>query len=378
MKTAKQIRERKACFIGRYAFRSRQKLKHVKIGNREIGLESEPYIIAEIGVNYDNDMDYAHELIQAARRAGADIAKFQTYKASKIVAIDSPKYWEDSRKEESQYEFFKRSNRFYHQETRVLANMCQDSGIDFMSTPFDLDSVELLQELGVPAFKVASADITNYPLLRKVARTQKPVLLSTGASSIGEIETATKIIEEEGNDQIVLLHCILAYPTPIEHANLRMIQSLRALFPQYEVGWSDHIIPGECIVAPTVAVALGATVIEKHFTTDRTRPGNDHFHSADEKLMKQMILNVRLARRSLGRYLKQPLPVEESARQNARRSIAASRRIAKGETLTEESLILLRPGTGLEPALINKIVGLPARREIEEGRLLKWDDILGS
>ncbi len=348
----------------------------VRIAGKKVGLDQDPFIIAEIGVNYDNDMDYARELIEAAKRAGADAVKFQTYKASKIVAIHSPKYWDDDNPEESQYEFFKRSNRFYHEETRELARMCKKAGIIFMSTPFDLDSVDLLVELGVPAFKIASADITNFPLLRKVARTGLPILLSTGASTVGEIEEAARIIEGEGDSDIVLLHCILAYPTPPEEANLRMIQFLREVFPRYEVGWSDHVIPDDSVTIPTIAAAMGATVIEKHFTTDRTRKGNDHFHSVDEPLMRTLVNNVRTARRALGKYVKKPVDIEMPARMNARRSIAAARDIETGEELTEENLILLRPGTGIHPMFLEKIIGFKAKRPIKSGYLLEWEDII--
>ncbi|MFX0107833.1 MAG: N-acetylneuraminate synthase family protein [Candidatus Hodarchaeota archaeon] len=350
--------------------------RFVKIGKKEIGLEKNPYVIAEIGVNYDNDMEYVEELIQAAKRAGVDAAKFQTYTPSKIVAISSPKYWEDNRPEETQYEFFKRSNTFYHEETKQLANLCKKHGIPFMSTPFDLESVTLLDKLGVPAFKIASADITNYPLLKMVAKTGKPMLLSTGAATVGEIEGATRIIEDEGNENIVLLHCILAYPTPVEHSHLRMIQSLRDVFPKYEVGWSDHVIPDDSVVIPTVATVLGASVIEKHFTTDRTRPGNDHFHSVDEELMTRLVQNVRLARTSMGEYMKRTMPVEEPARKNARRSIAASKEISEGEMFSEENLIMLRPGTGIHPMFFDKILGKIAKRDVKPGHLLDWEDIL--
>jgi len=351
--------------------------QHVRIGNKIIGPDQDPLVIAEIGVNYDNDMGYAEELIRAAKRAGADAAKFQTYTPSKIVAVDSPKYWKDDRPQETQYEFFLRSNKFYHDETRELAALCRTHGIMFMSTPFDLESVDLLDELGVPAFKIASADITNYPLLRKVARTGKPVLLSTGASTIGEIERATQVIEGEGNSDIILLHCVLAYPTPPSQANLRMIRCLKTVFPQYEVGWSDHVIPNDSVVIPTVAAAMGAVVIEKHFTTDRTRKGNDHFHSADEVLMRRLVENVRMARAALGQYLKTPLDIEAPARANARRSIAARHDIEVGEELSEENLILLRPGTGISPEFLDRVVGLRARRKIRAGHLLAWEDILG-
>jgi len=348
----------------------------VKIAHKEIGLDFDPFIIAEIGVNYDNDMDYAEELIKAAKRAGADAVKFQTYTPGKIVAIESPKYWKDQLPEETQYEFFARSNTFYHEETKELARLCKEIDILFMSTPFDLESVSLLDKLGVPAFKIASADITNYPLLRKVAKTGKPVLLSTGASTIGEIEQAIKTVTSEGNEAIVLLHCILAYPTPIEHSNLRMIQNLRDIFPKYEVGWSDHVIPDDSVVIPTVASVLGASVIEKHFTTDRTRPGNDHSHSVDEDLLKRLVANVKIARESLGEYLKQPMKIEEPARLNARRSIAAHQLIKVGDEFTAENLIMLRPGSGIHPRFLEQITGHKAKREIKPGYLLEWEDII--
>ncbi len=348
----------------------------MKIAHKEIGLDFDPFIIAEIGVNYDNDMDYAEELIKAAKRAGADAVKFQTYTPGKIVAIESPKYWEDQLPDETQYEFFARSNTFYHEETKELARLCKEIDILFMSTPFDLESVSLLDKLGVPAFKIASADITNYPLLREVAKTGKPVLLSTGASTIGEIEQAIKTVTSEGNEHIVLLHCILAYPTPIEHSNLKMIQNLRDIFPKYEVGWSDHVIPDDSVVIPTVASVLGASVIEKHFTTDRTRPGNDHSHSVDEELLKRLVSNVKMARASLGEYLKQPMKIEEPARLNARRSIAAHQLIKIGDEFTEENLIMLRPGSGIHPRFLEHIVGHKAKREIKPGYLLEWEDII--
>lgn len=348
----------------------------MRIAGKEIGLNSDPFIIAEIGVNYDNDMKYAEELIKAAKRSGVDAVKFQTYTPSKIVAISSPKYWADDKPDETQYQFFERSNTFYHEETKDLAKLCKKHNISFMSTPFDLDSVKLLDDLGVPAFKIASADITNYPLLQAVAKTGKPILLSTGASSIGEIEQAAKTVEKQGNSDIVLLHCILAYPTPVEHSNLMMIKSLRDIFPDYEVGWSDHVIPDESVLVPTIAVVLGATVIEKHFTTDRSRPGNDHFHSVDEELMTKLVQNIGIAKSSMGEYLKQPMPVEEPARLNARRSIAAYEPIKQGEKFTEKNLIMLRPGSGIHPRFLEHIVGRKAKRDVKPGHLIEWEDVI--
>lgn len=348
----------------------------MKIAGKDIGLDCDVFVIAEVGVNYDNDMKLAEEMIKAAKRAGADAVKFQTYTPSKIVAIESPKYWEDNKPEETQFEFFKRSNTFYHEETHELARYCKENDILFMSTPFDLDSVSLLEELAVPAYKIASADITNFPLLRAVAKTGKPILLSTGASSIGEIEKATKIVEDEGNQDIILLHCILSYPTPYEQSHLKMIQNLRDIFPKYEVGWSDHVVPDECLVIPTTAAIMGATVIEKHFTTDRTRKGNDHFHSMDEEQLSKLVSNVRMAKKSLGQYLKQPMEIELPARKNARRSIAVSCDISEGEIFTEKNLIMLRPGTGIHPMFLERILNLKAKREVKAGYLLQWEDIM--
>lgn len=348
----------------------------MRIAGRKIGGKFDPFVVAEIGVNYDNDIKYAEELIKAARRAGADAVKFQTYTPSKIVAIESPKYWEDERPDETQHEFFARSNVFYHEETKTLAELCKRNNILFMSTPFDLESVSFLEDLGVPAFKIASADITNFPLIREAAKTGKPVLLSTGASSIGEIEQAATAVEEEGNEDIVLLHCILAYPTPFEHSNLSMIRCLQDIFPKYEIGWSDHVVPDESVVVPTIAAALGASVIEKHFTTDRSRSGNDHFHSVDEELMRRLVKNVRMAKQVLGEYLKKPMPIEEPARLNARRSIAAYKPIRKGEEFTEENLIMLRPGSGIHPVFLEQIVGRKAKRDVRPGYLLQWEDII--
>ncbi|MFX0084961.1 MAG: N-acetylneuraminate synthase family protein [Candidatus Hodarchaeota archaeon] len=348
----------------------------MKIGMRKIGSDHLPFVVAEIGVNYDNSMVMAEEMIAAAKRAGADAVKFQTYTAKKIVAYNSPKYWKDDRPEETQFDFFLRSNKFYLEEAKELAKLCDKNEIIFMSTPFDLDSVSFLDSIDVPAFKISSSDLTNFPLIRKVAKIGKPIFLSTGAATIGEIEAATQIIENESNKQIVLLHCVLAYPTLPQDANLKMILNLKKVFPDYEIGWSDHVIPNESLTIPTVAVALGATVIEKHFTIDRNRQGNDHFHSVDELLMKTLVENVRLTWQALGEYTKRPLEAELPARKYARRSIAAYQEIKRGDKFTEENLTLLRPGTGIEPIFLQKIIGLTAKNDIKAGYLLEWDDLL--
>ena len=239
-----------------------------------------------------------------------------------------------------------------------------------------MESVDLLDKLDVPAFKIASADITNYPLLKKVAKKMKPVIMSTGAATIGEIQEAVKIIKNEGNSEIVLLHCILSYPTPYDQANLQMIKNLRDLFPDIEVGWSDHVIPDDSIIIPVIAAVMGATVIEKHFTLDRTRKGNDHFHSMDTDMLITLNKNLEQAKSSLGQYLKDVIEIETNARKFARRSIGISRDIKSGEEIKEEDLIMLRPGTGIHPKYQDLIIGKHAKRDIKSGYLLEWEDVL--
>jgi len=348
------------------------------IGKYKISDDDDTLIIAEVGVNYDNDINLAEDLIISAKNAGAHIVKFQTYTPSKIVAINSPKYWEDDNPNESQYEFFKRSNKFYHEETKTLAKLCQKHDILFMSTPFDLESVDLLEELNVPAYKVASADITNIDLLIKIAKTNKPIILSTGASNIGEISNAVNIINSNSKikNNIALLHCILSYPTPFNNANLNMIRCLRDLFPLLNIGWSDHVVPDESAIIPVVSAVLGANIIEKHFSIDISKKGNDHFHSMNEKLIQTMITNIKIAKSSLGNYFKEPIKIEEQSRKFARRSIGVKNDLKKGQLIKDEDLIMLRPGTGIKPGFKSLILNSKLKKDIKKGYLLSWEDFL--
>lgn len=346
----------------------------MKIGSRLVGNNLDPYIIAEIGVNHEGSLERAKQLIEQAARGGAHAAKFQSYKAGKIASRHSPAYWDTSKEPtESQYKLFQKYDAFGPAEYEELARHCGSIGIDFMSTPFDLDAVDFLDPL-MPAFKIASADITNIPLLRKVARTGKPVLLSTGAATLPEVEFAVQQLQSAGCAELVLLHCVLNYPTPPPHAQLGMITVLKRIFPNQLIGYSDHVAPDATISSLEAAMLLGACILEKHFTHDKTLPGNDHYHAMDQDDLARFVAKAATYRTLIGGEGKE-LAHEAAARLQARRSIVAARDIAEGEVLTEENLIAKRPGHGISPVHWDDIIGKRALRSIAEDELLLWRDI---
>ena len=346
----------------------------ININGRAVGDPFNPYVIAEIGVNHEGSMELAKRLINEALEAGAHAAKFQSYKAEKIASKHSPAYW-DREKEptESQFKLFQKYDKFGPDEYKELAEHCQKVGIDFMSTPFDLDAVDFLEPL-VPVFKIASADITNIPLLRKVSSKGKPVIISTGAASLPEIEFAVKIVIEACCTELSLLHCVLNYPTPEENAQLGMITVLKRVFPDCVIGYSDHVAPDETISALEAAMLLGACVLEKHFTHDKSLPGNDHYHAMDKLDLKRFISKSRKYRVLIGDGNKN-LELEGSARLNARRSIVAASDIKAGDILDENNLILKRPGHGISPIHWDEIRGRKASHNIENDDILSWKDI---
>lgn len=349
----------------------------IKIGNRIIGDNLDPYIIAEIGVNHEGSMELARRLIDEAIEGGAHAVKFQTYKADKIASKFSPAYWDLSKEATtSQHELFKKYDSFGESEYRQLAEYTVSKGAHFMSTPFDLDAVEFLEPL-VPAFKIASADVTNVPLLRKVAKTGKPVILSTGASTLPEIEFAIETLKTAGCNQLALLHCVLNYPTPRENAQLSGIKTLQRVFPDCLIGYSDHVVPDETISALEAAMLLGATVLEKHFTHDKSLPGNDHYHAMDKHDLKRFCEKIVIYRELIGQHDTKQLQIEMMARAHARRSIVAARSIKPGDVIDESSIIAKRPGGGISPIHWDEIVGKKALMEIEEDSLLKWSQLDG-
>jgi len=335
-----------------------------------------PYIIAEIGVNHEGDMELAKQLILEAKEGGAHAAKFQSYKAEKIASKNSPAYW-DTNKEptDSQYKLFKKYDGFGEEQYKELANYCQDLGIDFLSTPFDLEAVDFLEPL-MPLFKVASADITNVPLIRKCASTGKPLIMSTGASSLAEIQMAIDVAREAGAQEIVLLHCVLNYPTPEDHAQLGMIRVLKRVFPDCMIGYSDHVVPDETISALEVAVLSGCVVLEKHFTHDKNLPGNDHYHAMNKDDLKKFVRKLSIYK-TLTSGDRKELSKEAAARKHARRSIVIKGNVKKGELLTESNLIAKRPAHGISPIHWDEVVGLKAACDLDDDTILQWSMIDG-
>jgi len=348
----------------------------MRLGSREIGLGCRPYLIAEIGVNHEGSLSRAKELVELARQAGADAAKFQTYKAEKIAVRESPAYWNlEQESTTSQFELFKKYDSFRQTDYEYLADHCRRIGIDFLSTPFDLEAVEFLNPL-CPFFKVASADITNVPLLRAVGRCRKPVVLSTGASNPKEIEFAIKVLDEAGADSVVVMHCILNYPCDYKASNLAMIGDLGRLFPGRFLGYSDHTRPTSDMFVLIAAWFAGAVVLEKHFTFDKSLLGNDHYHAMDAADCRRFREQCDFAELLLGQSKKkQALLEEESSRLYARRSIVAARQIQPGDVLKEGDLITLRPATGISANNWDSVLGRTVVRPVSNGTPLSWDDL---
>jgi len=347
----------------------------IRIGDRIISLQTMPYVIAEIGVNHGGSLDKALELIDLAQEGGADAVKFQTYKAETLASKNSPSYWDLSQEPTtSQYELFKKYDRFGQREYELAAEHCHRKGIHFLSTPFDEQAVNFLAPF-MPCFKVASADITNLPLLRQVAAKGKPVLLSTGAATLAEIDLAVAELTLGGCFSLALLHCVLNYPTPYENAHLNMILGLKRAYPEYLLGYSDHTLPDPGMLILAAAYLKGARIIEKHFTHDKTLPGNDHYHSMDAMDLKRFIANLSLLRQVEGEVRKAPLASEAPARKNARRSIVLAQEVAQGTVLTEAMLTCKRPAFGVSPLYWDEVVGRLAAHDLPEDHILSWSDL---
>ncbi|OPK10880.1 N-acetylneuraminate synthase family protein [Pseudomonas sp. VI4.1] len=348
--------------------------KHFTIGKHIICNPLQPYVIAEIGVNHSGDMELAKRLIKEAKEGGAHAAKFQSYKAEKIASRHSPAYWDTTKEStESQYKLFQMYDSFEPEDYAELARYCKELDIDFLSTPFDLEAVDFLNPL-MPLFKIASADITNIPLIRKCAKTGKPLIMSTGASTLAEIEHAINVAREAGAKNIALLHCVLNYPTPKENAQLGMIKVLSRTFPDCLIGYSDHVVPDETISALEASVLLGACILEKHFTHDKALPGNDHYHAMDKHDLRRFMEKVESYRTLISGESKN-LEKEQSARLHARRSIVAARNIKAGEKLSEENLIAKRPGHGISPTHWDEVIGKNVICDIETDTLISWSNI---
>jgi len=351
----------------------------INLGSRIIDSRSKPYVIAEIGVNHEGSLDQAKRLIDQAKQGGADAAKFQSYKAGTLASKHSPSYWDTTKEPtRSQYALFQKYDNFGPDEYRALAEHCRQAGIDFLSTPFDDEAIEFLDPL-VPFFKIASADLTNIPFLRKVAAKGKPVVLSTGASTLGEVDIAVEALTQAGCADIALLHCILNYPTDNANAHLRMIEGLKRAYPRNIIGYSDHTLPDDAMTSLVTAHLLGAVIIEKHFTHDKTLPGNDHYHAMDQHDLARFVALAKTVHVLLGPSdHKAPIPTEAISRKNARRSIVLARDVAEGQALAAADLTYKRPGTGVSPMHWDEVLNRRTAAALQADHVLQWQDLAQS
>ena len=340
-----------------------------------------PYMIAEMGVNfYDtakalgiSALDAAKMYIDKAAEAGVDCAKFQSYKASTIVSKNSPAYWDTTKEPtKTEYELFQKHDGFGEKEYKILCDYTHEKGMDFTSTPFDYASADYLYDM-VDFYKISSSDLSNLPFVKYIGMKGKPVYISVGAAYLSEVDTAVRILKEAGCKDIVLLHCVLSYPTSPNNANLRVIETLKKVFTDVRVGFSDHVAPDESMMTLATAYLLGAEVIKKHFTLDKSLPGNDHYHSGDPEDFKKAISNFRWIGIVLGSGEKTVLECEQIPRREARRSLVLTRDMKKGEIISENDLMPKRPGTGISPEYSNIVIGRRISRDLEEDTILTWD-----
>lgn len=340
-----------------------------------------PYLIAEIGVNfYDTARVMGITPLEAAKLyidkvvdSGIDCAKFQSYKAGTIVSKNSPAYWDTSKEStKTQYELFLKFDHFGEEEYRILSEYAHEKGIDFTSTPFDYASADYLEPM-VDFYKISSSDLSNLPFIRYIGKKGKPVVLSVGAAYLSEVDEAVRVLKEAGCKDITILHCVLSYPTDPKNANLRIIETLKKDFPDVKVGFSDHVAPDDTMMTLATAYLLGAEVIEKHFTLDKTLPGNDHYHAGDPDDFKKAIANFKWIDMILGSAEKTVLDCEMIPRQEARRSLVITRDMKAGEVIQAEDIMPKRPGTGISPVYTDIVVGRKLKKDLAEDTILTWD-----
>lgn len=326
-------------------------------------------IIAEAGVNHNGDIKLAYEMVKAAKKAGADVIKFQTAKPELVISrfAEKAEYQKQATgNEESQLEMCKKIHLKFD-DYIPLKQYCEEIGIKFLSTPFDLESIEFLDKLGCDLWKIPSGEITNYPYLRNIARTGKPIILSTGMCNMEEIREAVSLLKENGAGEIRLLHCTTEYPTPYSDVNLNAMNTMKKEFG-LDVGYSDHTVG---IEIPIAAVAMGATIVEKHFTLDKNMQGPDHKASLEPHELETMVKSIRNIQLALGDGQKKVANSEKKNIAVARKSIVAKIDIKKGEVFTENNITTKRPGTGISPMSWNDVIGKVATRDFGEDELIE-------
>ena len=331
----------------------------VEIDKKIIGANNSTYFVAEAGLNHNGDVRIAKKMIDEAYASGADAIKFQTYKTENFLA------------ESSQYFKFFKNVELAYEDFGELYDHAKTVGITFFSAPFDIASADYLKKIGVPCFKIASSDLTNFPLTRHIARMQLPMIISTGLATLQEIEEVVNACNHEGNNKIVLLHCVANYPTLPEEANLLAIEKMKAKFG-LPVGYSDN---GESVLVDLVAASLGASLIEKHFTLDKKMEGPDHFFSIDPAGLKGLISQLKLIEKMRGTGIKSPQSSEISNRNAIRKSITASANLKKGDVLSEGNMSVKRPGIGIESKYWDRLIGKKLVNDIRKDTPIKWEDI---
>lgn len=344
---------------------------------------SMPYVIAEMGVNfYDTaremeitPLEAAKLYIDKAAEAGVDCAKFQSYKAETIVSRNSPAYW-DMEKEptKTQYELFSKYDSFDKAEYKELCEYTHSKGLDFTSTPFDYASVDYLEDM-VDFYKISSSDLSNLPFIHYIGTKGKPVFMSVGAAYLSEVDEGIRILKDAGCKDIVIFHCVLSYPTQPKDANLKIIRTLKQDFPDVKVGFSDHVVPDDTMMTLATAYLMGAEFVEKHFTLNKTLPGNDHYHAGDVGDFKKAINNFRWINKVLGNPEKKVLDCEIVSRREARRSLVLTRDMKAGEVITANDLMPKRPGTGISPKYTTIVIGRTITKDLKRDTILTWDMI---
>ena len=313
--------------------------------------------------------------IAKAAEAGVDCAKFQSYKAKTIVSKNSPAYWDLTKEPtRTQYELFLKHDSFGEKEYFELSEYAHRKGMDFTSTPFDYAAVDYLEKI-VDFYKISSSDLSNLPFVRYIGKKGKPVYISVGGSYLSEVDEALRVLKESGCKNIVVLHCVLSYPTIPENANLRVIETLKKDFPHVRIGYSDHVAPDDTMMTLSTAYLLGAEVIEKHFTLDKTLSGNDHYHAGEPEDFRKAIDNFKRIDMLLGSPEKTVLDCERIARREARRSLVLTRDMKAGEIITADDLMSKRPGTGISPEYVDIVLGRKVIRNLDEDTILMWDMI---
>lgn len=326
------------------------------------------YIIAEAGVNHNGSFDIACRLVDAAKKAGVDCVKFQTFKSENLVSHNASKadYQKATTGDSSQQDMLKQLELSYDEFIK-LKEYCDKVGISFLSTPFDFESIDFLNTIDMPFWKIPSGEVTNLPYLMALAKTGKPIVMSTGMCEMDEIEAAIKVLKENGASEIKLLHCNTEYPTPFEDVNLKAMDAMHERFG-VEVGYSDHT---KGIEVPIAAVALGATIIEKHFTLDRNMEGPDHRASLEPEELAAMVSGIRNIEKTIGSGNKTASPSERKNKEIARKSIVAKTGIKKGDIFTEENITVKRPGNGINPMKWFEVLGRQAVRDFKEDELIE-------